>query len=72
MSYAKFTTEAEAQEYADMVQAELSKNSMYVAERWSEIQTGSDGAYYVYVHKNFIPQNAVLGQFPQLDSQDNG
>jgi hypothetical protein len=73
MSYARFTTEAEAQQYADFVQSELSKNSAYVAQRWSEVRTGSDGAYYVYVHPAFAHSGESVNSVPSnLDEITDG
>jgi len=70
MSYARYLTEAQAQQYADMVQAELSKNSAYVAERWAEVRTGSDGAYYVYVHPAFAHSGEAVDNVPQTQGAD--
>jgi hypothetical protein len=58
MIYA-FTTIERAQAYADYVQAELSKNPPYIAQRWSDIIHGSDGRYYVWAHQAYKPKGTT-------------
>jgi hypothetical protein len=72
-NYARFLIEADAQAYADHVQAELSKNAAYIASKWSDVVTGSDGAFYVAIHQAF-PHNgqAVDGIPSALDEITDG
>lgn len=70
MSYARFLTEGEAQSYADSVQAELSKNSAYIAERWSLVITGSDGAFYVVIHPAFPHNGQAVDGVPTIEGAD--
>ncbi len=70
MSYARYLTEAEAKQYADMVQAELSKNSAYVASKWSDVRTGSDGAFYVSIHATFPPNGETVASVPTTQGAD--
>jgi hypothetical protein len=66
MSYARFTTQETAQAYADLVQSELAKNTLYVATRWSNVVQGSDGGYYVCVHSTFPPDTEIVSDVPQI------
>ena len=77
MSYARFTTEAAAQQYADMVQAELMAQNatnppdkQYRAQRWSNVITGSDGAFYVSIHATFPPDVETVADIPQTEGGD--
>jgi hypothetical protein len=72
-NYARFLIEADAQGYADYVQTELSKNSAYIASKWSDVTKGSDGAFYVVIHPAF-PHNgqAVDGVPSALDEITDG
>jgi hypothetical protein len=70
MSYARFNTLADAQSYADTVQAELSKNIAYIATKWSDVVTGSDGAFYVSIHATFPPDVETVADIPQTEGAD--
>jgi aspartate/methionine/tyrosine aminotransferase len=59
VSFARFQTEQEAQNYADAVQAELRKNRKYIAPRWSDVYTGTDGAFYVYANASVEAEETV-------------
>jgi hypothetical protein len=72
MSYARFLTEQEAQTYADAVQAELSKNPAYIASKWSDVITGSDGAYYVSAHQSVSYAEGVDSVPSLLDEITDG
>jgi len=70
MSYARFTIESDAQSYADMVQTALSENPAYIADRWSDVITGSDGAFYVSIHPAFPPDVETVADIPQTEGGD--
>ena len=69
MSFARFQTQADAQAYADAVQAELCKNPKYIAPRWSDVYTGTDNAFYVYSHPQVIPMGSTY--IEQTDEEGN-
>ena len=77
MSYAKFATQHQAQAYADTVQAALMAQNatnppdrQYRAQRWSDVITGSDGAFYVSIHATFPPDVETVADIPQTEGGD--
>jgi hypothetical protein len=69
MMFYSFSTKTKATAYASAVQAELSKGKGYIAERWSDVYTGSDGRYYVYAHPQTVPAGSTY--IEQTDDEGN-
>ena len=69
MNYARFHTREQAQAYADAAQAELLKANegrekpIYIAERWAEVQAGTDGHFYVDLFDS-LPAADVVNTVP--------
>jgi hypothetical protein len=70
VSFARFQTQADAQAYADAVQAELRKNRMYIAPRWSDVYTGTDNAFYVYANAS-VEAEETVSDIPQPEQEGN-
>ena len=74
MSYARFHTREQAQAYADNAQAELEATNIpgeprkYHAERWAEVQAGTDGHYYVDLFDS-IPAADVVSSVPLPETE---
>ena len=74
MSYARFTTHESAQAYADACQQYLveSVGPAYISPRWSDVMTGSDGAFYVNLLQSFPPNtDDIVPDVPVSESEES-
>lgn len=65
MSYAKFNTSEQAQNYADKVQEILSADSSYIAESWS-VPVQRETSWYVDYFDGVETSAEIVADLPPL------